>query len=170
MVSGLRGAGSMKHVDFRDECMVAVGWVLFFLCVLAKSLQSCPTLCDPVDLDCSPPGSSVCGILRARILEWVASSPGDLPDPGIFLTQGSNAHLSHLRHWQAGSLPLAPARKLFTLGSVIRVTVSPTDTCSMVALLFSGQPLHTCRVLSALTRERPQPSPGLPEPADQALS
>ena len=83
MVSGLRGAGSMKHVDFRDECMVAVGWVLFFLCVLAKSLQSCPTLCDPVDLDCSPPGSSVCGILRARILEWVASSPGDLPDPGI---------------------------------------------------------------------------------------
>ena len=29
-----------------------------------------PTLCDPVD--CSPPGSSVCGILQARILEWVA--------------------------------------------------------------------------------------------------
>jgi len=32
--------------------------------------QSCPTLCDPVD--CSPPGSSVRGILQARILEWVA--------------------------------------------------------------------------------------------------
>ena len=32
--------------------------------------QSCLTLCDPVD--CSPPGSSVCGILQARILEWVA--------------------------------------------------------------------------------------------------
>ena len=32
--------------------------------------QSCPTLCDPVD--CSPPGSSVHGILQARILEWVA--------------------------------------------------------------------------------------------------
>ena len=31
--------------------------------------QSCPTLCDPVD--CSPPGSSVHGILQARILEWV---------------------------------------------------------------------------------------------------
>ena len=33
-------------------------------------LQSCPTLCNPVD--CSPPGSSVHGILQARILEWVA--------------------------------------------------------------------------------------------------
>ena len=34
--------------------------------------QSCPTLCDP--MDCSPPGSSVHGILHARILEWVAIS------------------------------------------------------------------------------------------------
>ena len=35
----------------------------------AKSLQSCPTLCDPIDG--SPPGSAVPGILQARILEWV---------------------------------------------------------------------------------------------------
>ena len=47
-----------------------------------RSLQSCPTLCDPVD--CSPAGSSVQGILQARVLEWVAvpssrgsSSPRD---------------------------------------------------------------------------------------------
>ena len=38
----------------------------------AKSLQSCPTLCDPVDG--SPPGSAVPGILQARTLEWVAIS------------------------------------------------------------------------------------------------
>ena len=38
----------------------------------AKSLQSCPTLCDPIDV--SPPGSPVPGILRARTLEWVAIS------------------------------------------------------------------------------------------------
>ena len=38
----------------------------------AKSLQSCPTLCDPIDG--SPPGSPVPGILRARTLEWVAIS------------------------------------------------------------------------------------------------
>ena len=37
-----------------------------------KSLQSCPTLCDP--MDCSPPGSPVPGILQARTLEWVAIS------------------------------------------------------------------------------------------------
>ena len=37
-----------------------------------KSLQSCLTLCDP--MDCSPPGSSVHGILQARILEWLAIS------------------------------------------------------------------------------------------------
>ena len=38
----------------------------------AKSLQSCPTLCDPIDG--SPPGSPVPGILQARTLEWVATS------------------------------------------------------------------------------------------------
>ena len=44
--------------------------------VAAKSLQSCPTLCDPIDS--SPPGSSVPGILQARTLEWgaVAFSEG----------------------------------------------------------------------------------------------
>ena len=42
--------------------------------------QSCMTLWDP--MDCSPPGSSVTGILQARILEWFAiPPPGDLPNP-----------------------------------------------------------------------------------------
>ena len=52
------------------------------MCVRAKSLQSCPSLCDPMDY--SPPGSSVHGILQERILEWMAMSfPGDLLNPGI---------------------------------------------------------------------------------------
>ena len=38
----------------------------------AKSLQSCPTLCDPIDG--SPPGSPIPGILQTRTLEWVAIS------------------------------------------------------------------------------------------------
>ena len=38
----------------------------------AKSLQSCPTLCDPIDG--SPPGSALPGILQARTLEWAAIS------------------------------------------------------------------------------------------------
>ena len=41
----------------------------------AKSLQSCPTLCDPIDG--SPPGSAIPGILQARTLEWVAISFSD---------------------------------------------------------------------------------------------
>ena len=40
--------------------------------IAAKSLQSCPTLCDPIEV--SPPGSPVPGILQARTLEWVAIS------------------------------------------------------------------------------------------------
>ena len=44
----------------------------------AKSLQLCPTLCDP--MECSPSGSFLQGILQARTLECVA---GDLPHPGI---------------------------------------------------------------------------------------
>ena len=44
-----------------------------YLCIsAAKSLQSCPTLCDPIDG--SPPGSPIPGILKARTLEWVAIS------------------------------------------------------------------------------------------------
>ena len=45
-------------------------------------VQLCLSLSDL--MDCSPPGSSVHGILQARILEWLPfPSPGDLPDPGI---------------------------------------------------------------------------------------
>ena len=45
----------------------------------AKSLQSCPTLCDPID--CGPPGFSVLGIFQTRMLEWVtiSSSRGSSP-------------------------------------------------------------------------------------------
>ena len=59
-------------------CTISIDLVRFidflFSCVpsAAKSLQSCPTLCDPTDG--SPPGSPVSGILQARTLEWVALS------------------------------------------------------------------------------------------------
>ena len=50
------------------------GWMLWKWCsnarICAKTLQPCPTLCDP--MDCSQPDSTVQGILQARILEWVA--------------------------------------------------------------------------------------------------
>ena len=49
-----------------------VSFMLSVAAAAAKSLQSCPTLCDPIDG--SPPGSPVSGILQARTLEWVAIS------------------------------------------------------------------------------------------------
>jgi len=55
----------------------------------AKSLQSCPTLCDPVN--CSPPGSSIHGIFQARVLEWGAvafSACSQLPKGGLLLRYG----------------------------------------------------------------------------------
>ena len=77
--------------------------IILCMYVCAMSLQSCLTLCNP--MDCSLPGSSVHGISQARILEWVA-----IPfSGGIFLTRGSN--LLCLLHWVTGSLPLAPPGK-----------------------------------------------------------
>ena len=54
------------------EAMVLILLAHQVAAAAAKSLQSCPTLCDPIDG--SPTGSPVPGILQARILEWVAIS------------------------------------------------------------------------------------------------
>ena len=64
--------------------------------------QLCPTLCDGVD--CSPPGSSVHGILQARILGWVAVSYSKRSS----WPRDRNTHLLYLLHWQVDSLPLGP--------------------------------------------------------------
>ena len=50
----------------------SIYYLLAAVATTAKSLQSCPTLCDPIDR--SPPGSPVPGILQARTLKWVAIS------------------------------------------------------------------------------------------------
>ena len=79
-------------------------FILPIVCMHAKSLQLCPTLCDP--MDCSPPCFSVHVILQARILEWVAVPCfRGFPDPGI------KPMSLCLLHWQVGSLPLAPPGK-----------------------------------------------------------
>ena len=55
-----------------DDYRLLIGWTYQGLLPLLLSLQSCPTLCDPIDG--SPPGSPVPGILQARTLEWGAIS------------------------------------------------------------------------------------------------
>ena len=58
----------------RNVFLNTINWLLTAInkMIAAKSLQSCLTLCDPIDG--SPPGSPVPGILKARTLEWVAIS------------------------------------------------------------------------------------------------
>ena len=65
------------------------------VCLCGKSLQSCPGLCNP--LDCSPPGSSVHGILQARILEWVAMPSSTGSSQPRDWTHVS--HLSYISRW-----------------------------------------------------------------------
>ena len=82
---GASGLVALQHVgssQIRDQTHVfCIGrWILYHslshlggpAAAAAKSLQSCPTLCDPIDG--SPPGPAVPGILQARTLEWVAIS------------------------------------------------------------------------------------------------
>ena len=67
--------------------------------VCAKLLQLCLTLCDP--MDCSLPGSSVHGILQARMSGLLCLLPGDLPDPGIEPTPLKSTCIGRwvLDHW-----------------------------------------------------------------------
>ena len=64
LISTVQQSGSVIHIYIYMYAAAAAA--------AAKSLQSCLTLCDPIDG--SPPGSPVPGILQARILEWVAIS------------------------------------------------------------------------------------------------
>ena len=67
----------MYKQSFNFKCLPSFGVQETFIfsqwcCILLLSLQSCPTLCEPIDG--SPPGYPVSGILQARTLEWVAIS------------------------------------------------------------------------------------------------
>ena len=111
MIRVLEGEEKEKSVNTYKICFSGLkqnshySIVQFIPCVCVISCFSSIQLCNP--MDCSPPGSSVHGILQARILEWVAIpfSPGDLPDAEI-----EPVFLCPL-HWQAGSLPFAPPGK-----------------------------------------------------------
>ena len=74
--------------------------------VHAKSLQSCPTICNLRTVARQTPLSM--GILQERILEWMDCHAFL---QGFFQTQVLNLHLVCILHWQAGSLPLVPPGK-----------------------------------------------------------
>ena len=94
----------------------------FYFPATAKSLQSYPTVCDPIDG--SPPGSPIPGILQARTLEWVAISFSFyLPD------QGSN--LAPL-HWKSRVLSSRPLRKFKNLCKLFKVCWRCIEPASMM--------------------------------------
>ena len=87
--------------SFLFPSFFSLKWKHDHLPLCAKSLQSCPSLWDP--MDCNPPGSSAHGIPQAR--KWSGlpfPPPGNSPDPG------GPIRISCLLHWLLGSLPLVP--------------------------------------------------------------
>ena len=89
-------------------------------CMNAKSLQSCLTLCDP--MDCSPSGSSVHGILQARILEWVA----------ISYSRGS----SWPRDWTQVSCGSCTAGGFFTTEPLGSMCMSPPHQIHLTIFIY----------------------------------
>ena len=119
-IPSLASATLVLHADFRafsiDPQLLAALGIVFVLfsahsfCV--KSLQLCLTLCDP--MSGSPPGSSVHGILQARMLEWVA----------IFCPRGS----SQPRDLTCVSYVSCTGRRIFTTTAILATVNS--DMCS----------------------------------------
>ena len=91
--------------------------------------QACPMLCDP--LNCSPPGSSVHGILQARILECCYALLQEISP-----TQVSNLCLLCLLDWQEASLPLAPPGKGFSTYTWAEGRGKGTDTVPSITDLL----------------------------------
>ena len=108
----------------------------------AKSLQSCLTLWHPVD--CRPSGSSVHGILQARILAWLQClSPGDLPNPeikptslmslalaGMFFTisptwETLKSNKSRFKSWLSHLFGICPQEEYLVLSLYFLVVVLP---------------------------------------------
>ena len=129
------------------------------MCMHAKLLQLCSTVCSTLcnPMDCSPPGSSVCGTLQARILEWVA-----IPTPGIFPTRGLNSAL---------------AGRFFTTSSTCccSVTQSCPTLCDPMDCSTPGSPVHHQLLELAQThvhrvRDAIQPSHPLSSPSPPAFN
>ena len=125
------------------------------VCVCVLVAQSCPTLCDP--MGCSPPGSSVCGISPARILEWVAISfsrgsswPRDWTQvsciAGRLFTVWATREENYCQHVRSGMLmapALSPARS------------SSQDFQKHRTLVLSNNNLNQRHLLSSFSAERP---------------
>ena len=92
----------ISHVSLRRMC------ILLLLIYKSEVAQLCPTLCHP--MDCSPPGSSVCGIFQARKLEWVTISfcRSSQPSDWTCISSVSCIGRQVLYHWCHLGGPMIP--------------------------------------------------------------
>ena len=135
----------------------------FPLAMLAKSLQSCPTLRD--SLDSSPPGSSVHGILQARMLEGVPfPRPGHLPDPGIepkslMSPASAGGFFTTSAPWEDGHVSRTGERRSGGKGALAETCQpwAPPHERITHGALWRARPLHTLSPRPG----RPVPSPSL---------
>ena len=128
----------IRRCDTYIQCNVAAA--------AAKSLKSCPTLCDPIDG--SPPGSPVPGILQARTLEWVAIAFSNawkwkvkvksLSRVWLLVTPWTTAHqdprsmgFSRQEYWSGVPSP-SPMQCYSILKKII--IIMPFDKCSSLSL------------------------------------
>ena len=127
--------------------------ICFCRCVCAKLLQSCLTLCDP--MDCSLPGSSVHGISQARILEWVAmpSSRGSSwpRDPSRI------SYVSCIGSW------------FFTISAAWEAPVFSQSGASNPRLKTMLLPIACITCRTPLLALLPEPAPQLPSPWKNCL-
>ena len=104
-------------------------FLLIYLCVCVrvKSLQSCPTLCNPTN--CSPPAASVHGISQARILKQIAISfsrgisPTRGSNPGLLVSCIGRRVLYHQRHHRGNNLPEITSRSLHLFELVLSTQI-----------------------------------------------
>ena len=119
----------------------------------AKSLQLCPTLCDPIDG--SPPGSPVPGILQARIWEWVAisySSGSSWPRNWTRVSWVSRQILYHCAIWEA--LNLYPINISFfpRIWNIVWHIWHPNYICNVISSKFLFIWLTSNHTMSTLIR------------------
>ena len=126
---GLHCRNQGPEYMFTGQCRQPSPPALFsHTCMRAKSLQSCLTLCGPVD--CSPPGSSVRGILQARVLGWAARPASRGSAQSTDQTRTSQFYTSSTT-WQVvvGTFPQVPGK----------LAVRSVSCRKMTSWSFSGE-------------------------------
>ena len=126
----------------------------------AKSLQSCLTLCDPIDG--SPPGSAIPGILQARPLEWVAISFSNAWKWKVKVKLLSRVWL-FVTPWTACSLPGSSIHGIFQARVLEWVAIAfSTQRCCRCYLMWlesTGIGMHSCSTIPDITHPAPAPGP-----------